>query len=157
MRHLKHIGPLGLAFLTSMFKTALNNNIIPHIWKLVDIVLNPSKDIDYGISYRPISLLSVITKTLEKSLLPHITATLSNTIPPPPAKPTQHTETTPPYNVKLKLAFLKVASSHTHCSHLHCRLPPTRAPIQIMAYADDITITSTFKINVYTSISDGLL
>ena len=34
MRQLKHIGPLGLAFLTSMFKTALNNNIIPHIWKL---------------------------------------------------------------------------------------------------------------------------
>ena len=33
IRHLKHIGPLGLAFLTSMFKTALNNNIIPHTWK----------------------------------------------------------------------------------------------------------------------------
>ena len=33
IRHLKHIGPLGLAFLTSMFKTALNKNIIPHTWK----------------------------------------------------------------------------------------------------------------------------
>ena len=31
-RHLKHIGPLGLAFLMSMFKTALNKNIIPHTW-----------------------------------------------------------------------------------------------------------------------------
>ena len=30
IRHLKDIGPLGLAFLTSMFKTALNKNIIPH-------------------------------------------------------------------------------------------------------------------------------
>ena len=30
IRHLKHIGPLGLPFLTSMFKTALNKNIIPH-------------------------------------------------------------------------------------------------------------------------------
>ena len=29
IRHLKHIGPLGLAFLTSMFKMALNKNIIP--------------------------------------------------------------------------------------------------------------------------------
>ena len=28
IRHLKHIGPLRLAFLTSMFKTALNKNII---------------------------------------------------------------------------------------------------------------------------------
>ena len=31
--NVRHIGPLGLAFLTSMFKTALNTNIIPHIWK----------------------------------------------------------------------------------------------------------------------------
>ena len=36
--HLKHIGPLGLAFLTSMLKTDLNTNIIPHIWKLANIV-----------------------------------------------------------------------------------------------------------------------
>ena len=34
IRHLKHIGPLGLVFLTTMFKTALNNNIIPHNWRL---------------------------------------------------------------------------------------------------------------------------
>ena len=38
IRHLKHIGPLGLAFLTSMFKIALNKNIIPHTWKLANIV-----------------------------------------------------------------------------------------------------------------------
>ena len=36
IRHLKHIDPLGLAFLTSMFKTALNKNIIPHTWKLAN-------------------------------------------------------------------------------------------------------------------------
>ena len=71
IRHLKHIGPLGLAFLMSMLKTALNTNIIPHIWKLVNIVPipKPNKDIDTGTSYRPISLLSVIAMTLEKSLL----------------------------------------------------------------------------------------
>ena len=66
IRHLKHIGPLGLAFLTSMFKTALNKNIIPHTWKLASIVPipKPNKDTDKGTSYRPISLLSVIAKTL---------------------------------------------------------------------------------------------
>ena len=76
IRHLKHIGPLGLAFLTSMFKTALNKNIIPHTWKLANIVPipKPNKDTDKGTSYRPISLLSVIAKTLEKSLLSYITA-----------------------------------------------------------------------------------
>ena len=81
IRHLKHIGPLGLAFLTSMFKNALNKNIIPHTWKLASIVPipKPNKDTDKGTSYRPISLLSVITKTLEKSLLPYITANIPNT------------------------------------------------------------------------------
>ena len=31
IRHLKHIGPLGLAFLTSMFKTALYKNNTSHM------------------------------------------------------------------------------------------------------------------------------
>ena len=81
IRLLKHIGPLGLAFLTSMLKTALNTNIIPHMWKLANIVpiQKNKKDIDKGTSYRPISLLSVIAKTLEKSLLPYITTNISNT------------------------------------------------------------------------------
>ena len=76
IRYLKQIGPLGLAFLTSMLKTALNKNIIPHTWKLANIgpIPKPNKDTDKGTSYRPISLLSVIAKTLEKSLLPYITA-----------------------------------------------------------------------------------
>ena len=30
IRHLKHIGPLGLAYLTNMYNTSINNNIIPH-------------------------------------------------------------------------------------------------------------------------------
>ena len=81
IRHLKHIGPLGLAFHTSMFKTALNKNIIPHTWKLANIVPIPkrNKDTDKCTSYRPISLLAVIAKTLEKSLLPYITANIPNT------------------------------------------------------------------------------
>ena len=76
IRHPKHISPLGLASLTSMFKTALNNNIIPHAWKLANIVHipEPNKDTDKGTSYRPIALLSVIANTLEESLLPYITA-----------------------------------------------------------------------------------
>ena len=37
IRHQQHIGPLGLAFLTSIFKTALNKNLMPHTWKLANI------------------------------------------------------------------------------------------------------------------------
>ena len=95
IRHLKHIGPLGLAFLTSMFKTALNKNIIPHTWKLANIVPipKPNKDTNKGTSYRPISLLSVIAKTLEKSLLPYITANIPNT-PMQHGYKTQHSTVT---------------------------------------------------------------
>ena len=59
----------------------LLKNIIPHTWKLANIVPipKPNKDTDKGTSYRPISLLSVIAKTLEKSLLPYITANIPNT------------------------------------------------------------------------------
>ena len=95
IRHLKHIGPLGLAFLTTMFKIALNKNIIPHTWKLANIVLipKPYKDTDKGTSYRPISLRSVIAKTLEKSLLPYITANIPNT-PMQHGYKTQHSTVT---------------------------------------------------------------
>ena len=68
-----------------MLKTARNTNILPHIWKLTNIVPipKPNKDIDKGTSYRPIFFLSVIGKTLEKSLPPYIAANIPNT-------PTQH-------------------------------------------------------------------
>ena len=74
IRHLKHIGPLGLAFLTSMFKTALDKNMMPHTWKLANIVPIPRPNGDtYGAtSCGPISLLSVIMGTLEESLLPYM-------------------------------------------------------------------------------------
>ena len=68
IRHLKHMGPLGLAFLMSLFKTALNKNIIPRAWKLANMVPmpKPNKDTDKGTSYRPLSLLSVIADTGEE-------------------------------------------------------------------------------------------
>ena len=78
-----------------MFKTALNKNIIPHTWKLANIVPipKPNKDTFKGTSYRPISLLSVIAKTLEKSLLPYITANIPNT-PMQHGYKTQHSTVT---------------------------------------------------------------
>ena len=78
-----------------MFKTALNKNIIHHTWKLVNIVSipKPNKDTDKGTSYRPISLLSVIARTLEKSILPYITANIPNT-PMQHGYKTQHSTVT---------------------------------------------------------------
>src|SRR6267154_1662858 len=62
IRHLKHLGPLAIKYLTDIFNLALNRNIIPQIWKLAKIIpiLKPNKDPCNGNSYRPISLLSPI-------------------------------------------------------------------------------------------------
>ena len=55
------------------------------MWKLANIIPipKPNKVTNMGTSYRPISLLSVVAKTLEKCLLPYITANITQT-------PTQH-------------------------------------------------------------------
>ena len=84
-------------------------SLTPHIWKFVNIIPipKPNKDIYKGTYYRPISLLSVITKTLEKSLLPYITA---NT-------PTQHGYKTLHYTVtELHIKW--------HCSKGNQMAPP---------------------------------
>ena len=193
IRHLKHIGPLGLAFLTSMFKTALNKNIIPHTWKLANIVPipKPNKDTDKGTSYRPISLLSVIAKTPEKSLLPYITANIPNTpmqMAPPARTITVALDMSKAFDtinihtlirkllqtnipgtiIKFIANYIKGRKTYTtyrnHTSKQRqfktdvpqggvlsptlfniytSDLPPPSAPVQVMAYADDITITST--------------
>ena len=56
---------------------------------------------------------------------------------------TQHTEVTHPYNVYSKLAFPKggVLSITQLYTIYTSDLPPARPLIQVMAYADDITIT----------------
>ena len=197
-----------------MFKTALNKIIIPHTWKLGNIVhiQKSNKDTNKGTLYRPISLLSAIAKTLEKSLLPYITANIPNT-PTQHGYKTQHSTLTALHTVKNTVAkgfnqmappartitvaldlskafdtinihtlirkllqtnipctvikfianYIKGRKAYTtyrnHISrqrqfkigvlsrilfNIHTSdLPPPSAPVQVMAYADDITITST--------------
>ena len=200
-----------------MLKTALHTNIIPHIWKLANIVPipKPNKAIDKGTSNRHISLLSVIAKTLEKSLPPYIIANIPNT-PMQHGWKTQHSTVTPlhtvnntvgkgfnqmthpariitvaldiskafdPINIhirkllqtKIPGTIIKLIANYIKGRRTYTKyrnytssqrqfktgvpqggvlsstlfniytadIPPPRAPIQVMAYADDITITST--------------
>ena len=202
-----------------MLKTALNTNIIPHIWELANIVPipKPNKDIDKGTSYRPIYLLSVIAKTLEKSLLPYITANIPNT-PTQQGYKTQHSTVTALHTVNNTVAkgfnqmappartitvaldmnkafdtinihtlIKKLLQTNIPCTIIKfianymmgrkayttyryhtspqrqfktgvpqggvlsptlfniytAAIPPPRAPVQVIVYAEDITITST--------------
>ena len=117
IRHLKHIGPLGLTYLTNTFNLALNTNTIPHMWKLANIIpiLKPDKDHNTGTSFRPILLLSVISKTLEKALLPYIT----NNIPQHHTQhgfKAKHSTTTALHNI-----------NNTIASGFNQRIPSARA------------------------------
>ena len=196
-----------------MFKTALNKNIIPHTWRLANVfpIPKPNKYTNKGTSYRPISLLSVIGKTLEKILLPYITAntpmqhgyetqhstvtalhTLYNTVTKgfnqmaPPARAIIvvldmskafdiHTlirnllpTNIPGTIIKFITTYIKGSKAYTTYGNHTSRqrqfktgvpqggvfsltlfniytsdLTPPSAPVQVMAYADGITITYT--------------
>ena len=116
IRHLKHIGPLGLTYLTNTFNLALNTNTIPHMWKLANIIpiLKPDKDHNTGTSFRPILLLSVISKTLEKALLPYITNNITQHHTQHGFK-AKHSTTTALHNI-----------NNTIASGFNQRIPPAR-------------------------------
>jgi hypothetical protein len=68
IHHLKHLSPTAITYLTKLYNLVLKDNTIPQIWKLSNVVAipKPNKDPNLGSSYRPISLLSPLAKTLEK-------------------------------------------------------------------------------------------
>jgi hypothetical protein len=75
---LKHLGPLGLQFLATLFTLSLRRAELPAVWKRSTIVpiRKPGKPADQGTSYRPISLLSPAVKVLERLILPDLAAAL---------------------------------------------------------------------------------
>lgn len=83
--HLKHLGPLGLSFLTDVFNNSVRHASIPALWKSATIIplLKAGKPDHLGSSYRPISLLCPAAKILERLLLPALKISLVT-------NPTQH-------------------------------------------------------------------
>ena len=69
---LKHIGPMGAAYLAKTFNLSLSMAIIPDGWKTGKIIPVPKsgKPLHLGSSYRPITLLSPVVKILEALILP---------------------------------------------------------------------------------------
>ncbi len=70
--HLKHLGPLGIKYLTDIFNLSVSQSVLPSIWKASVIIplLKPGKDPSDSKSYRPVSLLCPAIKILERLILP---------------------------------------------------------------------------------------
>ena len=72
MQILKHQESTGLSYLTKVLNLSLTTLQIPDMWKVGRGVsqLKPGKPVNKGESYRPITLLSPVVKTLKALLLP---------------------------------------------------------------------------------------
>ena len=68
---LKHLGNIGILFLTNLYNNILLQSIVPPMWKVGRIIplLKPNKPADQGSSFRPISLLAPAAKILERLIL----------------------------------------------------------------------------------------
>ena len=64
---LKNLPKKALNFLQKLFNTSLKLNYFPSIWKVAEIIMipKPGKSMNDVKSYRPISLLPIISKLLE--------------------------------------------------------------------------------------------
>ena len=71
---LKHLGPKGLAWLAVFFTRVVNEKRLPKAWRRAKVIAlpKPGKDPQLPSSYRPISLLSVSFKLLERVVLQRI-------------------------------------------------------------------------------------
>ena len=80
---LKNLGPKLIAWLTLLFNTCLNTAHIPNLWRRANViaVLKPGKDEKLPTNYRPISLLCIPYKLLERVILARITPTIEGTLP----------------------------------------------------------------------------
>ncbi len=68
---LKELPRKGLVFLTYIFNAVLRLRYIPKLWKKAEVILvfKPGKSPDRPESYRPISLLPILSKLFEKLFL----------------------------------------------------------------------------------------
>lgn len=77
---LRNLPRKGIVFITSLFNAVLRVAYFPSIWKVSQITMipKPGKPPHLPSSYRPISLLPVLSKVLEKIILSRLNETLTN-------------------------------------------------------------------------------
>src|SRR6218665_677031 len=78
----KHMSPRAVSWLTSFYSRVIVERKVPREWRQAKVIAisKPGKDPQLASSYRPISLLSVCFKTLERVMLNRIRPTLEEEI-----------------------------------------------------------------------------
>ena len=74
-QHLKQHTPKLITLLTKIFNSSLKIGYFPDTWKIatVTMILKPEKDSNLTTSYRPISLLPILGKVMERIMILRIT------------------------------------------------------------------------------------
>jgi hypothetical protein len=81
---LKNIGPKARTWMSNFFSRITVVNAIPKIWRKAKVIAieKPGKDPTLAASYRPISLLSVCYKLLERLAMNRNSTTVEDTLSP---------------------------------------------------------------------------
>ena len=81
---IKHLGPMARKWLARFFTRTLSENKIPKTWRSAKIIAigKPGKDLSSAANYRPISLLSVCYKLLERLVLQRISPAVESLLSP---------------------------------------------------------------------------
>jgi hypothetical protein len=77
---LQELPPVGIKYITHLFNASLLLNHFPDQWKIAQIILilKPGKPPNTPTSYRPISLLPVLAKVLEKLIARRLLDIINN-------------------------------------------------------------------------------
>ena len=81
---LTHLGPRARTWMALFFTRIIKDNQIPKIWRRAKVIAieKPGKDPNLAASYRPISLLSVCYKFLERLVLQRTSPTVETILSP---------------------------------------------------------------------------
>ena len=81
---LTHLGPRARGWMSSFFTRVVVQYQIPKIWRKAKVIAieKPGKDPNLAANYRPISLLSVCYKFLERLVLQRISPTIESILSP---------------------------------------------------------------------------
>jgi len=81
---LKYLGPKARTWLSKFFSRIMATHFIPKIWRKAKVIAieKPGKDPSLAANYRPISLLSVCYKFLERLALQRISPTVEGLLSP---------------------------------------------------------------------------